>query len=68
MSLSSLLIYIDRKYQRRRIGKFFRKLQIFAENTVKGFMRLPSGQSIREAIFKVLETGPLHNFLGKRVK
>ena len=30
------------------------------------FVRLPSGRSLREATFKVLETGPLHNNLGKR--
>ena len=27
------------------------------------FVRLPSGISLREATFKVLETGPLHNCL-----
>jgi hypothetical protein len=30
------------------------------------FVLLPSGRSLRAAMFKVLETGPLHNFLGKR--
>jgi hypothetical protein len=30
-------------------------------------VRLPSGQSLREAKVKVLETGPLHNFLEKGV-
>jgi len=28
-------------------------------------VRLPSGRSLREAKVKVLETGPLHNFLWK---
>jgi hypothetical protein len=32
------------------------------------FVRLPSGISLREAEVKILETGPLHNFLGKRCK
>jgi hypothetical protein len=30
------------------------------------FVRLPSGQSLREAKGKVVEIGPLHKFLGKR--
>jgi hypothetical protein len=29
---------------------------------------LPSGISLREARFKILEIGPLHNFLAKGVK
>ena len=30
-------------------------------------VRLPSGRGLREATFKVLEIGPLHNFLEKGV-
>jgi hypothetical protein len=32
----------------------------------KEFYAPPSGRSLREARFKVLEIGPLHNFLEKR--
>jgi len=30
---------------------------------INDFVRFPSGQRIREATFKVLDAGPLHNFL-----
>jgi hypothetical protein len=30
------------------------------------FMHPPSGRSLREATFKVFETGPLHDFLEKK--
>jgi hypothetical protein len=29
------------------------------------FVRLPSGTGLREAVYYVLEIGPLHNFLEK---
>jgi hypothetical protein len=32
------------------------------------FVRLPSGISLREAKVRILEIGPLHNFLAKGVK
>jgi hypothetical protein len=38
----------------------------FSKNA-NDFVRLPSGQSLREAMFKILEKGPLHNFLKKSV-
>jgi len=31
----------------------------------KDLVRLPSGRSLREAMFKVVEIGPLHDFLEK---
>jgi len=60
MSLSSLLIYMDHKYKRQRIGIFLGKLRIYEENNAKGFVRLPSGIRLREAEIRVLEAGPLH--------
>jgi hypothetical protein len=32
------------------------------------FVRLPSGKSLREAKVRILEIGPLHSVLGKRVE
>ena len=40
---------------------------VFAQIT-NDFVRLPSGVSPREAKVGILETGPLHNFLGKGFK
>jgi len=65
MSLSSLLIYMDHKYKRQRIGIFLGKLRIYEENNAKGFVRLPSGIRLLEAKIRVLEVGPLHNVLEK---
>ena len=36
--------------------------------TGNDFVRLPSGHSLRDAKVGILETGPLHNFLGKGFK
>jgi hypothetical protein len=34
---------------------------------VNDFMRLPSGNSLREAKIRHFEIGPLHSFLGKKL-
>jgi hypothetical protein len=34
---------------------------------VYDFMRLPSGNSLREAKIRHFEIGPLHSFLGKKL-
>jgi hypothetical protein len=57
---------MDHQYKRQRIGIFLGKLRNYEETTAKGFVRLPSGSSLREATFKVLKIGPLHDFLEKR--
>ena len=36
--------------------------------SANGYLRLPSGHSLREAWVRHLEVGPLHNFLKKGVK
>jgi hypothetical protein len=58
---------MDHKYKRQTIGIFLGNLRTYEENTAKGFVRLPSGIRLREAKIRVLEVGPLHNFLEKGV-
>jgi len=57
---------IEKQGQRRRLIPAdlppYLSLGLALPRTRKGFMRLPSGRSLREAKVRHLEVGPLHNF------